>query len=239
MSLARWVCLLLVLSRGVAWAGPLEEWAVAQGGQCTRAITAAERRHGIPPGLLLAIGTVESGRPLPPRGGLAPWPWTTDAEGAGAYYDTKDAALAGARAALQRSRNLDVGCMQISMLHHPMAFPTLEDAFDPTRNADYAARFLRQLQAGPAAGDWGVAAGMYHSQTMTLAAPYRARVEALMSGRPLPRGGAPLLFSRAVQRGPIRIDLMDGAVRITRLSPAPGRSALICQLLPGGATECR
>ncbi len=228
-----------LLLSGAARAGPLEAWAVAQGAACTRAITAAERKHGIPPGLLLAIGTVESGRPLPPRGRLAPWPWTTDAEGAGAYYETKEAALAGAQGALLRSRNLDVGCMQISMLHHPQAFPTLEAAFDPAANADYAARFLRRLQTGPAAGDWGVAAGMYHSQTAALADPYRARVEAILSGRPLPRGGTPLLFTRAVQEGPVRIDVTEAGVRITRLTPAPGRTALTCQMGPGRGMECR
>ncbi len=217
----------------------LQAWAVAQAGLCTAAIAAAERRHGLPPGLLLAIAKVESGRPLPPRGALAPWPWTTDAEGTGAFYSSAAEAIEGARTALAKSRNLDVGCLQISLLHHPTAFATLTDAFDPARNADYAARFLRRLQTGPAAGDWLTASGLYHSQTAWRAADYRARVEAVMAGRALPAAGPAPLFSRAEQRGPIRFEVTRDGVRIVRLSPAPGSSALACQLTPDGGVACR
>lgn len=222
----------------------LAAWAEAQGALCTAAALDAERRHGIPPGLLLAIAKVESGRPLPPAGALAPWPWTTDADGAGAFYDTKQRAVAGAAALLARGASLDVGCFQVNLRHHPHAFATLEEAFDPGANADYAARFLLGLQQGPAGGNWMVAAGFYHSQNPVPAAAYRGRVGAVLAGLPLPRGGPPPLFRRAVQRGVLRLDLGGGAVRVSwiggrgavRAGRATGRPG--CTVLPGGASHC-
>ena len=53
-------------------------------------------------------------------------------------------------------------------------FASLADAFDPEENADYAARFLRQLYAET--GNWTAAAGLYHSRTPLLAASYRQAV---------------------------------------------------------------
>ena len=50
-------------------------------------------------------------------------------------------------------------------MHHPQAFASLEQGFEPAANADYAARFLKQLREGPGGGDWMKAAGFYHSQT--------------------------------------------------------------------------
>ena len=42
-------------------------------------------------------------------------------------------------------RSIDIGCAQVNLMHHPDAFASLEQAFDPMANADYAARFLKQL----------------------------------------------------------------------------------------------
>jgi hypothetical protein len=71
-------------------------------------------------------------------------------------------------------RIIDVGCMQINLHHHPNAFASLEQAFDPLTNARYAARFLSELNGGRA--DWRQAAGHYHSQTPERAGPYREKV---------------------------------------------------------------
>ena len=220
-----------------------DAWATAQSALCVAAIADAERRHGVPSGLLLAIANVETGRPLPPRGGFGPWPWTTNLDGAGSFYDGAPAAVAGAREALRRGRHPDVGCLQVSLLHHPAAFATLEDAFDPALNADYAARFLAGLREG-AGGDWRVATGFYHSQTPALAAAYRARVEAVLAGSPPPRTTPPP-NGRAVQPGAPRLEMAGGAVRIVlagagragdRLHP---RAVGGCEPLPGGAVRCR
>jgi hypothetical protein len=98
-----------------------------------------------------------------------------NAEGQGRFYDTKAEAVAAVRA-LQANgvRSIDVGCGQINLMHHPDAFPSLEEAFDPDSNAAYAARFLKELFART--GDWNKATGMYHSATPGLGDEYREKV---------------------------------------------------------------
>ena len=145
--------------------------------QCRAAIARAELAAQIPAGLLQAIGRVESGRRNPETGTAGPWPWTINAEGRGHFFPTREAAIAAVRELQGRGvRVIDVGCMQVNLHHHPRAFASLDEAFDPVSNARYAAQFLTQLQA--ARNDWIAAAGNYHSQTPELAQAYRARVQA-------------------------------------------------------------
>jgi hypothetical protein len=144
---------------------------------CRPAIDLAERRHAIPPRLLHAIGRVESGRVDAASGQVAPWPWTINAEGEGRYFDSKAQAIAAVNALRARGvRSIDVGCMQVNLAHHPDAFASLEQAFDPAANADYAARFLRRLFEQT--GAWPKAAAHYHSATPELGEAYRKRVMA-------------------------------------------------------------
>ena len=145
----------------------------AEGGLCGGAIEAAQDRHLVPPGLLFAIGQVESGRPDPVTRRLVPWPWTVQAQNQSYYFATKAEAVAWVQAAQARNiLSIDVGCMQINLMYHPAAFQNLDEAFDPSANADYAARFLVSLHAET--GDWQKASGLYHSQTLALAIPLRA-----------------------------------------------------------------
>lgn len=142
---------------------------------CRPAIRAAERAHGIPVALLAALGRVESGRRDPDSGVFGPWPWTINAEGRGQFFPTKAEAIAEVRRLQGRGvRSIDVGCMQVNLHHHPQAFASLEDAFDPTKNADYAARFLVDLQQR--SNNWLQAAAHYHSHTPEFADAYRRRV---------------------------------------------------------------
>jgi len=155
--------------------------ALAQGAdptlQCRAAIARAELDAQIPAGLLQAIGRVESGRRNPETGTAGPWPWTINAEGRGHFFPDKAAAIAAVRELQGRGvRVIDVGCMQVNLHHHPRAFASLDEAFDPVSNARYAAQFLTQLHA--ARNDWMTAAGHYHSHTPELAQAYRARVQA-------------------------------------------------------------
>ncbi|MBR0680251.1 lytic transglycosylase domain-containing protein [Roseomonas eburnea] len=153
---------------------------------CRAAIAVAERERGIPAGLLQAIGRVESGRRDPATGRVAPWPWTINAEGRGIYFPTREAAIAEVRQLQARGvRLIDIGCMQVNLHHHPTAFPTLEEGFDPLANARYAARFLNELQ--DVRQDWARSAGNYHSNTPERAEGYRSRVLAAWAdeqGRP-------------------------------------------------------
>jgi len=143
---------------------------------CETAIAGAETAVGLPPRLLGAIADVESGRP-DPSGTIRPWPWTIDAEGHGQFFATKAEAIA-AVLALQGSgvRSIDVGCMQVNLMHHPNAFASLDGAFDPAANALYAARFLNSLYG--ASGSWVQATAAYHSETPAIGADYQRRVMA-------------------------------------------------------------
>ena len=113
---------------------------------CRQAIAAAERAHGIPAHLLAAIARVESGRRDQASGRFNPWPWTTNVDGVGAFYETKAQAVAASVSIRPKVvRSIDVGCMQISLTYHPDAFSSMDQAFDPASNAEYGARFLSQL----------------------------------------------------------------------------------------------
>ena len=145
---------------------------------CSAAIAAAERGSHLPPKLMGAIALVESGRYDPARRAYVPWPWTIDVGGNGYFFDSKEQAIA-AVTLLQATgtQSIDVGCMQINLMHHPNAFRTLDDAFDPKINAAYAARFLTSLYAETS--NWPQAAADYHSRTPDIAAAYEQRVMAV------------------------------------------------------------
>ena len=147
----------------------------AAAGVCRSAATAAETALHVPDAFLSAIAKVESGRPNPATGTLAPWPWTVNAEGAGSFYATKAEAMTAVRTLQARGvRSIDVGCLQVNLLHHPDAFASLDQAFDPAANAMYAGGFLVALFHRT--GSWPLAAAAYHSQTPTIGAPYERRV---------------------------------------------------------------
>jgi hypothetical protein len=152
---------------------------------CEAAIHGAEHAGKTPKGMLSAIGLVESGRPDPQIGGVHPWPWTIDANGVGQFFATKaDAIAAVAQLQAQGVRSIDVGCMQINLLHHPDAFASLDEAFDPAANAAYAVRFLKALYNQ--SRDWPTAVATYHSNTPDIAADYQRRVLAVWQGGAAP-----------------------------------------------------
>jgi hypothetical protein len=149
-----------------------------QGQLCRAAIRAAETAAGIPAHLLMAIGRAESGRRDPVTGNFHPWPWTINAEGRGSFFPDRAAAIAEVRSLqAQGVRSIDIGCMQINLRHHPNAFQSLEEAFDPVANTRYAARFLTELRTE--LGDWTRASAAYHSRTPEYANRYQARVAEL------------------------------------------------------------
>lgn len=145
---------------------------------CLPAIATAERQTGLPAKLLGTIALVESGRPDPVSGRVAPWPWTINVGGTGHFYATKQDAIAAVQdLQMLGLRSIDVGCMQINLMYHPNAFASLDEAFDPTANARYAARFLDALYRQT--GNWPLAAAAYHSQTPDIGQDYENRVMAL------------------------------------------------------------
>lgn len=142
---------------------------------CPSAVQAAEAKAAVPKHLLSAISRAESGRWHPRKQVNIAWPWTVTANGKGRFFDSKAEALAETEILLtQGVRNIDVGCMQINLMHHGNAFETLSTAFDPTANAKYGAEYLRAMYAKTK--DWRKAAARYHSATPKQAAKYRAKV---------------------------------------------------------------
>ncbi|MBV9252180.1 MAG: lytic transglycosylase domain-containing protein, partial [Acetobacteraceae bacterium] len=65
----------------------------------------------------------------------------------------------------------------VNLFHHANAFATLDQAFDPASNTDYAARFLVELFKR--SGSWPQAAALYHSATPELGAEYERKVMAI------------------------------------------------------------
>jgi len=199
---------------------------------CTAAVNMAEQRHATAPGLLAAIARVESGRPVRPGGAVQPWPWTVNADGQGLFFPSKADAVAWVRGALARktARFLDVGCMQVDLQMHPAAFASLEEAFDPAVNADYAARYLLKLRS-KAGGDWSAAAGLYRSSAPALAASYRARLAMAGAGT---ASGVDWPGAGMAPEGRLGLALANGGtllVNLHRQPTAPGyRRPDACQV---------
>ena len=142
---------------------------------CASEIAKAERELRIPRQLLYVIAQVESGRWSESAQRVIAWPWTVMAEGRGRYLPTKSAAIREVKRLRSRGvRNIDVGCLQINLMHHPDAFDTLDEAFDPAANVAYGARFLRALQIKH--DSWVKAVGSYHSQSPARHRMYRTKV---------------------------------------------------------------
>jgi hypothetical protein len=183
------VCLLAVCAVGL----PARPASADPADLCDRAAAEAARATGVPLPVLQAIALTETGRN---RGGrLRPWPWASNAAGAGRWHDSRAAAEAYLRDIIASGqRSIDIGCFQINLRWHGHAFASPESMFDPAANALYAAQFLRGLAAE--LGSWEAAAGAYHSRTPELAARYGERflghLAAVQGGAPAPPPAAPL-----------------------------------------------
>jgi hypothetical protein len=141
-------------------------------------VQSAGRAGGIPDHLMSAIARIETGR-ADATGAVDPWPWSINVEGIDHVYDSKAEVIAAVQAFQARGvRSIDVGCMQVNLMYHPDAFPSLEQAFDPLVNATYAASFLRQLFAQT--GSWPAATAAYHSAAPELGGPYQRKVQAVL-----------------------------------------------------------
>ncbi|QHI96481.1 transglycosylase SLT domain-containing protein (plasmid) [Aristophania vespae] len=146
----------------------------AESDRCILATTQVERALHLPDGFLSAMSRVETGRP-DTDGTLSPWPWTINAAGVGYHYHSLREAIEAVEDFQKKGvRSIDVGCMQVNIMHHPDAFSSLEMAFDPYQNALYAGQFLKQMFEKK--GSWPRAAAAYHSQTPGIGEPYLWRV---------------------------------------------------------------
>ena len=175
------ICAGFIVCLAISGLGPSSARASAdqetrpQAGPCAAAISVAERARNIPVHLLQAISLTESGRWSADDDAFVAWPWTVMAEGRGRYLPSKEAAIAEVQALKAKGiTNIDVGCMQVNLYHHPEAFDSLEAAFDPATNVAYAANFLVELRQD--ARSWTRAVGQYHSRQAIRGNSYRAKV---------------------------------------------------------------
>jgi soluble lytic murein transglycosylase-like protein len=123
---------------------------------CEREMVRAASAYGVPLGVLYAVGRTESGR------GDSMRPNALNIEGRTVYDLERGAAVEVFHAAQASGKKLiDVGCMQINYHYHGHNFDKVEDMFDPARNVDYAAKFLRQLRERE--GSWTMAVARYYA----------------------------------------------------------------------------
>lgn len=142
---------------------------------CGELARAAERRGGLPIGLVQAVALAESGRWLEAIGRSRAWPWTVTSVEETYYLASKDAAVDKVRELQARGRtNIDVGCMQVNLGYHGHAFRSLEQALDPAANVAYGAGFLKRLRAETRS--WARAAAYYHSRDAARGEAYRTKV---------------------------------------------------------------
>jgi tetratricopeptide (TPR) repeat protein len=170
------LCLLLApAARGQTLQGQDEQ------ASCMPELAAAETRYHLPPGLLLAMALVESGRRDNLTGLIAPWPWTIQVDGHSHFYPTSADAIRETKTFLQGGNGfVDVGCLQVDLFHHPDAFHTLERAFDPASNIDYAAQYLAGL--AHTRGSWLEAVAAYNAGDPSDGIDYLGKVLYLWKG---------------------------------------------------------
>ena len=143
---------------------------------CFIAASKVEEEFGIEKHLLSTIASVESGQWDYKREQFMAWPWTVNAQGKGYYLKTKEEAVAKVKELQEQGvESIDVGCMQINLKYHHDAFTSLEDAFDPQKNIEYGAKFLRKLYSSRGK-DWNRAVMAYHSKDPVRGKNYKLKL---------------------------------------------------------------
>lgn len=123
---------------------------------CEAEILRAAERYGVPPGILYAVGLTETGN----KGSLHPN--ALNIEGRAVFARSRQQALAEfERARRNGVKLIDLGCMQINHHYHADQFASVSQMLDPSRNVDYAARFLIELKQRH--GSWSMAVARYHA----------------------------------------------------------------------------
>ena len=116
----------------------------------------ASQQHGIPLGILYAVGLTETGR----RGAL--YPYALGADGQTVFAKDMNDAIANFESMRSKGIKLiDLGCMQINFRYHAAEFRSVREMLDPRLNVDYAARFLVSLRKRHES--WSMAVARYHA----------------------------------------------------------------------------
>ena len=149
-------CLALLCVAGVLSISSLAAAAPSPQKACEKEMMRASRQHGIPLGMLYAVGLTETGQ----AGSLQPY--ALNIEGRASYgLDARQALELFEAARRSGAKLIDLGCMQINHYFHAEHFASVEEMFDPSKNVDYAARFLKELYARE--GTWTMAVARYNA----------------------------------------------------------------------------
>lgn len=176
--------------------------------KCVNLFRQTEHQHRIPADTLYSISLNETGRIHSVKKIKLSWPWAVNVEGKGYFFDTKREAVSFVKRQLaQGKESIDVGCMQVNLKHHPDAFESVEEAFEPEANITYGARFLRSKYEQ--LGSWHKAIAHYHSATESLGIPYKNNVIKIASNigkykDPLRQYKAQKTYSRASERSYVK-----------------------------------
>lgn len=148
---------------------------LAESLKCINHIKYFEKRMKFPENTLLALGIQESGRILKKYKRPIAWPWAVNLEGKGHYFESKKEAVDFVKQNIREGkRNIDVGCMQVNLKHHPRAFRSIEKAFSPKYNIGYAADFLSKKYKQTKS--WSKAIAHYHSSNEEKGRNYKNKV---------------------------------------------------------------
>jgi soluble lytic murein transglycosylase-like protein len=133
-----------------------EASAAPQAPRCEKQIQAAARKFGIPEGILYSVGLTETGR----KGSLSPYAMNVEGK---AFFPSSlpEAMQLFAQAKSNGAKLIDIGCMQINHHYHGEEFASASEMFDPAKNVEYAALFLKRLHDQHET--WTMAVARYHA----------------------------------------------------------------------------
>ena len=136
------------------------------------------KEYKIPSKLLTSISLVESG--LKKGENFVSWPWTLNVSGKSKFFESKDETISFLKKNYNKKKNIDVGCMQISLKYHGENFESFNQLLDPINNIQYAAKYLRSLYTKHKT--WNEAISRYHSSIPKRKKRYLKKVQDYWSG---------------------------------------------------------
>jgi soluble lytic murein transglycosylase-like protein len=133
-------------------------------------IATAERKHGIPEGLLMAIATIES----------KIRPYAVNISTKTYFCKSKEEAKRIINDAISSGRkNVSIGCLQLLYRAHNASFSgSIDSMLDPEKNIMYGAAYIKKLYK--MYGSWEIAIKKYHSSIVDKAEMYYGRVMRIM-----------------------------------------------------------
>ncbi|MBS92040.1 MAG: hypothetical protein CMM95_03195 [Rickettsiales bacterium] len=135
------------------------------------------KKFNLPNKLLTSISLVESGKKIGDK--FVSWPWTLNVAGKSKFFKNKEETLVYLKKNYEKKKNIDIGCMQISLKYHGKEFDNLEHILDPESNVEYGAKFLKSLFNRHKT--WNEAISRYHSSIPQKKRGYLKKVQLFWS----------------------------------------------------------